>query len=81
MEAEPRWSNFPWRKSKDEEVEIDWVNYYQAVDTYLKDSFENPEQWPIYLFALPENQTMFKKLLKSLLLLRCDFCFSCAAIL
>jgi hypothetical protein len=50
---------------KDEEVEIDWVNYYQAVDTYLKDSFENPEQWPIYLFALPENQTMFKKIAKN----------------
>lgn len=50
---------------KDEEVEIDWVNYYQSVDTYLKDSFENPEQWPIYLFALPENQTMFKKIAKN----------------
>ena len=46
---------------KDEEVEIDWVNYYQAVDTYLKDSFENPEQWPIYLFALPEKSDDVQK--------------------
>ena len=50
---------------KDEEVEIDWVNYYQAVDDYLKDTFENPEKWPIFLFALPENQTMFKKVAKN----------------
>ncbi|MGX7173701.1 hypothetical protein [Enterococcus ratti] len=51
--------------SKDEEIEIDWVNYYQAVDEYLKNSFENPENRPIYLFALPENQTMFKKIAKN----------------
>lgn len=50
---------------KDKEVEIDWVNYYQAVDTYLKDTFENPEKLPIYLFALPENQTVFKKIAKN----------------
>ncbi|EOZ5809221.1 hypothetical protein ACQUIQ_001407 [Enterococcus hirae] len=50
---------------KDEEVEIDWVNYYQAVDDYLKDTFDNPEKRPIYLFALPENQTMFKKIAKN----------------
>ncbi|EOH86191.1 baeRF6 domain-containing protein [Enterococcus villorum] len=50
---------------KDEEVEIDWVNYYQAVDEYFKNTFENPEKWPIYLFALPENQTMFKKVAKN----------------
>lgn len=51
--------------TKDEEVEIDWVNYYQAIDTYLKDTFENPEKLPIFLYALPENQTMFKKIAKN----------------
>ncbi|EPH95063.1 hypothetical protein D920_02705 [Enterococcus faecalis 13-SD-W-01] len=51
--------------TKDEEVEIDWTNYYQAIDTYLKDQFGNPEKWPIYLYALPENQTMFKKVAKN----------------
>lgn len=51
--------------AKDEEDEIDWVNYYQAIDTYLRDEFENEEKWPIYLFALPENQTTFKKVSKN----------------
>ena len=51
--------------SKDEEVEIDWVNYYQAVDSFLANEFENPENLPIYLFALPENQTQFKKVAKN----------------
>lgn len=51
--------------AKDEEVEIDWVNYYQAVDAFLKDDFENPEKLPVYLFALPENQTQFKKVAKN----------------
>ncbi|MGX7124526.1 baeRF6 domain-containing protein [Enterococcus viikkiensis] len=50
--------------TKDEEVEIDWINYYQAVDNYLKE-LDNPEQFPIYLFALPENQTQFKKVAKN----------------
>ncbi|MGX7197301.1 baeRF6 domain-containing protein [Enterococcus olivae] len=51
--------------AKDEEVEVDWVNYYQAVDSFFKDDFENEEGLPIYLFALPENQTMFKKVAKN----------------
>ncbi|MBP1044891.1 hypothetical protein I6N96_01265 [Enterococcus sp. BWM-S5] len=51
--------------TKDEEVEIDWVNYYQAIDAYFKDTFENPEKLPIFLYALPENQTVFKKIAKN----------------
>lgn len=51
--------------AKDEEVEIDWVNYYQAVDNYLRNEFENEAKWPIYLFALAENQTLFKKISKN----------------
>lgn len=51
--------------AKDEEVEIDWVNYYQAVDTFFKDEFNNEENYPLYLYALPENQTMFKKYAKT----------------
>lgn len=51
--------------TKDEEVEIDWVNYYQAVDNFLKDEFVNEEEYPIYLYALPENQAMFKKYAKN----------------
>ncbi|MBO0451035.1 hypothetical protein [Candidatus Enterococcus murrayae] len=50
--------------AKDEEVEIDWVNYYQAVDNFIKE-LDNPDQLPLYLFALPENQTQFKKIAKN----------------
>lgn len=49
---------------KDEEVEIDWVNYYQAVDNFLR-TLANSENLPLYLFALPENQTQFKKIAKN----------------
>lgn len=52
--------------AKDAEVEVDWINYYQAVDAFFKNEFENKEKLPIYLFALPENQTMFKKVSKHL---------------
>ncbi|MBO1305110.1 hypothetical protein JZO70_02985 [Enterococcus sp. 669A] len=51
--------------SKDEEVEIDWVNYYQAVDNFLQNDLDNPENLPVYLYALPENQTQFKKIAKN----------------
>lgn len=55
---------FHGTNTKDEEVEIDWVNYYQAVDNYLRE-LDNPDQLPVYLFALPENQTQFKKIAKN----------------
>ena len=55
--------------TKDKEVEIDWVNYYQAVDTFLKDQLDNPEKLPLYLYALPENQTLFKKIAKILIMI------------
>ncbi|MBO0423776.1 hypothetical protein [Enterococcus plantarum] len=51
--------------TKDEEVKIDWTNYYQAIDSYLKDTFSNPDNLPIRLYALPENQTLFKKIAKN----------------
>lgn len=51
--------------TKDEEVAIDWKNYYQAVDAFLRADLGNDESYPLYLFALPENQTMFKKLVKA----------------
>jgi len=51
--------------TKDEEVKIDWTNYYQAIDNYLKETFANPDHLPIRLYALPENQTLFKKIAKN----------------
>lgn len=49
---------------KDEEVQVDWVNYYQAVDDFFKNDFENPDKLPLRLYALPENQAIFKKVAK-----------------
>ncbi|MTD42166.1 hypothetical protein GIX45_26775 [Erwinia sp. CPCC 100877] len=51
--------------TKDEEVKIDWINYYQAIDNYLKDTFVNSDNLPIRLYALTENQTVFKKIAKN----------------
>lgn len=51
--------------TKDEEVKIDWTNYYQAIDNYLKDTFVNSDNLPIRLYALSENQTLFKKIAKN----------------
>lgn len=51
--------------TKDEEVEIDWVNYYQAVDNFLRNDISLEKDTPLYLFALPENQTVFKKIAKN----------------
>ncbi|MBV7389296.1 MULTISPECIES: baeRF6 domain-containing protein [Enterococcus] len=55
--------SFHGMSPKDEEVEVDWLNYYQAVDNFLR-GLANPEQLPLYLFALPENQSQFKKVAK-----------------
>lgn len=51
--------------SKDEEVEIDWINYYQAVYNFVRDFLSSRKKMPLYLFALPENQTVFKKVAKN----------------
>lgn len=51
--------------TKDEEVKIDWTNYYQAIDEYFRETFENTENLAIRLYALPENQTIFKKVAKN----------------
>ncbi|WP_125604592.1 baeRF6 domain-containing protein [Lapidilactobacillus bayanensis] len=50
--------------TKDEEVTIDWKNYYQAVGTFLREDLNNDAGYPLYLFALPENQAMFEKYAK-----------------
>lgn len=51
--------------TKDQEVEIDWQNYYQAVDTFLQNSLKTLEKLPIRLFALKENQVQFIKIAKN----------------
>ncbi|MFC6170403.1 baeRF6 domain-containing protein [Loigolactobacillus jiayinensis] len=48
----------------DAEQEIDHRNYYQAVADYLKD-FTAKRQRALILFALPENQSLFRQLVKN----------------
>lgn len=52
--------------TKDEEIEIDWSNYYLAVGKYLKTFLEKEEKLPVYLYGLPENQTLFRKIARSI---------------
>lgn len=52
--------------TKEEEVAIDWSNYYLAISNYLKAFLDVEERLPIYLYGLPENQTLFRKIAKSL---------------
>ncbi|MHC5268064.1 baeRF6 domain-containing protein [Enterococcus sp. LJL98] len=52
--------------AKEEEVAIDWSNYYLAISNFLKTFLETSERLPIYLYGLPENQTLFRKIGKSL---------------
>lgn len=49
--------------TKDEEEEIDHLNYYQAVDNFLKEYLPN-KKIPLYLMALPENHALYKKVSK-----------------
>ncbi|HIZ54202.1 MAG TPA: hypothetical protein IAA20_09695 [Candidatus Enterococcus avicola] len=52
--------------AKDEEVEIDRRNYYYAVSNFLKTFLENEEPAPLFLYGLPDNQSVFKKVAKGL---------------
>ncbi|MBM7708341.1 hypothetical protein [Enterococcus lemanii] len=51
---------------KEEEVAIDWANYYIAIGDFLRNFIEKEEKLPLYLFGLPENQAMFKKYAKNI---------------
>ncbi|HLQ39556.1 MAG TPA: hypothetical protein VK118_01170 [Tetragenococcus sp.] len=59
--AAPAGVGYHSTNAKDEEDEVDWNNYYQAIGKFLKNDFVNQEGLPLYLYALPENQTTFKK--------------------
>ncbi|MCI1904403.1 hypothetical protein QUW13_03845 [Enterococcus hirae] len=51
--------------TKDEEVDIDWTNFFQVVDKYVKENYSSNDKAPLYLYALPESITRFKKLTKN----------------
>lgn len=52
--------------AKDEEMEIDRSNYYYAISNFLKKFLENQETAPLFLYGLPDNQSVFKKVAKGL---------------
>lgn len=52
--------------AKDEEIEVDRNNYYHAVSTFLKSYLEGMDPAPLFLYGLPDNQAVFKKIAKGL---------------
>lgn len=50
---------------KSDELDIDQENYYRAVDKYVFENYSRPQQLPLVLFALPENQAVFRNLTKN----------------
>ncbi|MGP6147481.1 baeRF6 domain-containing protein [Jeotgalibaca sp. A122] len=50
---------------KNNELEIDQENYFRVVDKYVMENFSNPNQTPLILFALTENQAVFRNLSKN----------------
>ncbi|KRL53372.1 baeRF6 domain-containing protein [Furfurilactobacillus rossiae] len=47
--------------TKDVGKDIDLTNYFQAVDNFMQ-AWQKDTQRPLILFALPENQALFRKL-------------------
>lgn len=60
--------------AKDEEVEIDHVNYYQAVDNYFKNEFPNEENLPLYLLHSLKIKHYLRRLQKQVSSKRCLYC-------
>ncbi|SFB85274.1 hypothetical protein SAMN04488102_101118 [Alkalibacterium subtropicum] len=56
---------FHGHNEKSNEVEIDQVNYFRAVDKYVFENFSKPTELPLVLFALPENIADFEKVSKN----------------
>lgn len=56
---------FHGHNEKSNEVEIDQVNYFRAVDKYIYDNFSKPTELPLVLFSLPENIADFEKITKN----------------
>lgn len=51
--------------NKNDELEIDQTNYFRAVDKYVLENFSQPNKTPLILFALAENQAVFRELSKN----------------
>lgn len=55
---------------KNEEEEIDHKNYYQAVDAFFREEWQNERRLPLFAMGLAENLTLFEKLAKNAYLRR-----------
>ena len=53
---------FHGHNEKSREVEIDQTNYFRAVDNYVYSHYSKETELPLVLFALPENQSVFREL-------------------
>lgn len=51
------------------EKDIDRDNYFRIVDKYIMDHYSSPTDLPLILYALPENQAVFRQLSKNACLL------------
>lgn len=51
--------------NKNDELEIDQENYFRIVDKYVTENYSNPNKTPLILFALKENQAVFRNLSKN----------------
>lgn len=47
------------------EKDIDRENYFRIVDKYINDHYTSERDLPLILYALPENQAVFRKLSKN----------------
>lgn len=47
------------------EKDIDRENYFRAVDSYIDEYYSAPRDLPLILYALPENQALFRDLSKN----------------
>ena len=50
---------------KSDELDIDQENYFRIVDKYVMEHYSNPDKTPLVLFALTENQAVFRNLSKN----------------
>lgn len=47
------------------EKDIDRENYFRAVDSYIDEHYSSADNLPLILYALPENQALFREISKN----------------
>lgn len=62
-------NSFHGHKEASREKDIDRENYFRVVDKYILDHYSSPSDLPLILYALPENQAIFRQISKNQCLL------------